>query len=142
MNKNYSIQKKHELLLKEYEEIGQWLRSDDALITQWTAILLPIALGILVLPFTFWEHRKIVNVILGIAAIPTMVFWLIYCNRISERSKLRLKRAKEIEEILRFNHYQQYDEHGARKGSITFKQMLIGVYSIYGLIWVILVFGP
>jgi hypothetical protein len=124
-----------EILLREYEEIGQCWRHDDQVASQLTAILLPLAVGAFVLPFAY---PSLARLPVALGGTLMMLFWLLYYLRLQPRFALRFKRAKEIEHLLGFNHHTRFDEPGLQTRTPSITQLRITIFVIYCLVWIVL----
>jgi hypothetical protein len=128
-----------ELLLREYEEIGQCWRHDDQVASQLTGMLFPLAVGAFVLPFAYPNLERLS---LALGGTLMMLFWLLYYLRLQPKHALRFRRAKEIERILGLNHHRQFDEVGLRTRLPSITQLRVGIFVIYCLSWVVLLLIP
>lgn len=129
------MDEKKELLLREYEEIGQCWRHDDSLATQWTAALFPLAVGAFVLSITR-SRPAILPAMLCVSGILMMLYWLFYYLRIYRRMALRYQRAKEIERELGFQHHCRFDQPGISRWVPNLAVLRIIIFIIYVSIWV------
>lgn len=132
MEKKDITQEELQLLIMEYGEIGQWCRNDETVINQFNIVIISIALGALILPFTFWEQRGVISyLILGFGCPILLVLWGLFCEHVEKRNKQRVERAREIEGLLKFKHLKTIGFYSEKK--------LRGIFFIcYSLISVIL----
>jgi hypothetical protein len=124
-----------EILLREYEEIGECWRHDDQVASQLTAMLFPLAVGAFVLPFAY---PSLARLPVALGGTLMMLFWLLYYLRLQPRFALRFKRAKEIEHLLGLNHHTQFDEPGLKTRAPSITQLRMAIFVIYCLVWVVL----
>jgi hypothetical protein len=124
-----------ELLLHEYEEIGQCWRHDDQTAAQLTTTLFPLALGALLLPYAY---PKIARSPVALGGIFMMAFWLLYYLRMESRFVLRFQRAKEIEKILGFEHHLRFEGNGLKTKVPSITKLRIYTFIVYCVIWTVL----
>ena len=84
-------------LLEEYKEQGLCWRHDDDVFSKLTAVLLPLSIGALTLPYLSAETPKLLAASGGLML---MTFWYLSSESYEHRFRIRWRRIHEIEEIL------------------------------------------
>ena len=113
---NFSIERLYSLLrrldsqvenrlLEEYRELGVCWRQDDDWISKWTAVLLPLSIAALTLPFLKISAPKLLAVTGGLALI---TYWYLSSLISKRRFEIRFSRIHEIERILGFDSHLRY----------------------------------
>ena len=83
-------------LLEEYKELGLCWRHDDDVFAKLTAVLLPLSIAALTLPYLKPGAPKLLCVAGGLML---MVHWFFSSKRNEDRSCIRFSRIHEIEGI-------------------------------------------
>ena len=84
-------------LLEEYREQGICWRHDDEMLSKLTAVLLPLSIAALTLPYLRYGTPKLLAALGGIML---MIFWFLRVLSYEERLHLRWSRIHEIERLL------------------------------------------
>ena len=131
---------KEQLLLAEYQEIGQCWRHDDQVSAHLTAVLFPLAVTAVLLPFLHHGIHGLALIPVAAGGTLMMTFWLLYYLRMESRFALRFTRAKEIERTLRFEHHIRFNDPGldTKFPSITRLRKL--TFCLYCMLWIIVLF--
>ena len=92
-------------LLEEYRELGLCWRHDDEWISKWTAVLLPLSIAALTLPYLNDDAPKLLAVAGGLTLI---AYWYLSSLISKRRFEIRFSRIHQIEEILGFDSHLRY----------------------------------
>ena len=92
-------------LLEEYRELGLCWRHDDEWISKWTAVLLPLSIAALTLPYLKDGAPKLLAVTGGLTLI---IYWYVSSLISKRRFEIRFSRIHQIEEILGFDSHSRY----------------------------------
>ena len=84
-------------LLEEYRDQGLCWRHDDDVFAKLTAVLLPLSIAALTLPYLSAETPKMLAASGGLML---MTFWYLSSESYEHRFRIRWRRIHEIEEIL------------------------------------------
>ena len=106
-------------LLEEYKELGLCWRHDDEVFAKLTAVLLPLSIAALTLPYLKPGAPKLLCVVGGSML---MVHWFFSSKRNEDRSGIRFSRIREIEQILGFDSHLRI--HRKRDKSVLKGQRL------------------
>ncbi len=106
-------------LLEEYSELGLCWRHDDEVFSRLTAVLLPLSIAALTLPYLKPGAPKLLCVAGGLML---MVHWFFSSKRNEDRSCIRFSRIHEIEGILGFDSHLRI--HRKRDKSVLKGQRL------------------
>ena len=107
-------------LLEEYKEQGLCWRHDDEWFSKLTAVLLPLSIGALTLPYLKVGVPKLLAVIGGLML---MAFWFFSSCVCTAKLRVRFLRIHDIERILGLDSHLRYDaERG--KGAERDKRVL------------------
>ena len=117
-----------ELLLAEYNELGHCWRHDDQLFSNLTAVLLPISVGGLTLPYLKDGIPKF-PVAVGCAIL--MTFWYLSSLRYERRHRIRYERIHSIERLLGFDSHLKFDEKINTAKWPSFQKLRLVVYLAY-----------
>lgn len=102
-------------LLEEYEELGLCWRHDDNWISKLGAVLLPLSIASLTIPYLRAGTPKLLAVVGGLTLI---TYWYLSSSICKGRFEIRFSRIHEIERILGLDSHLRYDRESAKK---TFK---------------------
>ena len=100
-------------LLEEYREQGLCWRHDDDVFSKLTAILFPLSIGALTLPYLKVGVPKLFAVIGGLIL---MTFWYLSSESYEHRFKIRWTRIHEIEQILGLDSHLRMDRERSKSG--------------------------
>ena len=92
-------------LLEEYKELGLCWRHDDEAFSKLTAVLLPLSIGALTLPYLKTGAPKLLAASGGLML---MAFWAFLSELLARRLKIRFSRIHELERILEFDSHLRY----------------------------------
>ena len=99
-------------LLEEYKELGLCWRHDDDWIAKLTAVLLPLSIAALTLPYLKGGVPKLLGVVGGLSL---MAFWFFSTQICKRRFEIRFSRIREIERILGFDSHLRYHRESANR---------------------------
>ena len=99
----HSINEKY--LLEEYRDQGFCWRNDDGAFSRLTAVLIPLSIAALTLPYLRSGTPKLLAASGGLLL---MTFWVLSSELHTRRLKIRFSRLHEIEWILGFNSHLKY----------------------------------
>ena len=99
-------------LLEEYKELGLSWRHDSESFSKLTAVLLPLSIAALTLPYLKGGAFKLPAVIGGLVL---MTFWFFSSLTYENRSNIRWSRIHEIERILGFDSHLRVDSERAKQ---------------------------
>lgn len=114
-------------LLEEYKELGLSWRHDSESFSRLTAVLLPLSIAALTLPYLKPGAPKLLCVAGGLML---MVHWFFSSKRNEDRSCIRFSRIHEIEGILGFDSHLRIDRERAKsvlKGQ-RLRSWMFGLY--------------
>ena len=106
-------------LIEEYKELGLCWRHDDEVFAKLTAVLLPLSIAALTLPYLKTGTPKLFAAIGGLMLI---TFWFFSSLKHKKRTEIRFSRIHEIEQFLRFDSHLRY--HRERTKDILKDQRL------------------
>ena len=119
----------------EYAEIGQFYRHDDTIIYQLAAVLLPLSFGAVVAAAQYLNLRYF----LFLGSIALYSFWFLVSIRLSWFSRVRMERARELEQTAGLNHHQIVHDppaHLRHIGSrISIRLLRLVVFVVLLVIW-------
>lgn len=92
-------------LLEEYKELGLCWRHDDDWISKLSAVLLPLSIAALTLPYLRADIPKMLAVFGGLTLV---MFWFLSSQTCKNRFEIRFSRIYQIEEILGFDSHLRY----------------------------------
>ena len=92
-------------LLEEYKEQGLCWRNDDQAFSRLTAVLIPLSIAALTLPYLRNGTPKLLAVSGGLLL---MTFWILSSELHTRRLTIRFSRLHEIERILGLNSHLKY----------------------------------
>ena len=98
-------------LLEEYREQGFCWRHDDEMLSKLTAVLLPLSIAALTLPYLKHGAPKLLAAIGGIML---MTFWFLRVLSYEDRLNLRWSRIHEIERLLALDSHLRIDRGRAK----------------------------
>ena len=98
-------------LLEEYKELGLSWRHDSESFSKLTAVLLPLSIAALTLPYLKAGAPKLLCVVGGLML---MAFWFLSSRSFEHRSYIRFSRIHEIERILGFDSHLRIDRERAK----------------------------
>ena len=98
-------------LLEEYKELGLCWRHDDEVFSKLTAVLLPLSIAALTLPYLRAGTPKLLAAAGGLML---MTFWFFSSKSHKGRSEIRFSRIHEIERILGFDSHLRYHRERAK----------------------------
>ena len=93
-------------LLEEYKEQCLCWKHDDDIFSKLTAVLLPLSIAALTLPYLKAGPPKLLCVVGGLMLI---AYWFFTSESIEDRSNIRWSRIHEIERILGFDSHLRID---------------------------------
>lgn len=142
---NFSIERLYSLLrrldsqvenrlLEEYRELGVCWRQDDDWISKWTAVLLPLSIAALTLPYLKASAPKLLAVTGGLALIS---YWYLSSLISKRRFEIRFSRIHEIERILGFDSHLRYHKR-TESSSIKHQNLRRWMFRVYLLIALLL----
>ncbi len=99
-------------LFGEYTELGLCWRHDDDWIAKLTAVLLPLSIAALTLPYLKEETPTLLAVVGGISL---MAFWYFSTLISKRRFEIRFSRIYEIERILGLDSHLRYSRESEKK---------------------------
>ena len=111
-------------LLEEYKELGLCWRHDDEWFSKLTAVLLPLSIAALTLPYFKDGVPKLLAVGGGLML---MAFWFFSSCICTAKLRVRFLRIHEIERILGFDSHLRYDAErgkGAERDKRVWKAQL------------------
>ncbi len=117
-------------LLEEYKELGVCWRQDDDWISKWTAVLLPLSIVALTLPYLKDPAPELLGVTGGLVLI---TYWYLSSLISKRRFEIRFSRIHQIEEILGFDSHLRYRrkscksllKHQRLRGAMFFVYLVI-----------------
>ena len=92
-------------LLEEYKELGLCWRHDDEAFSKLTAVLLPLSIGALTLPYL---KTGVPKLLAASGGLMLMAFWAFLSELLARRLKIRFSRIHELERILEFDSHLRY----------------------------------
>ena len=98
-------------LLEEYNELGLSWRHDSESFSKLTAVLLPLSIAALTLPYLKAGTPKLLAAVGGLML---MTFWFFSSLAYENRSYIRWSRMHEIERILGFDSHLRIDRERAK----------------------------
>ena len=114
-------------LLEEYRELGVCWRQDDDWISKWTAVLLPLSIAALTLPYLKVSAPKLLAVTGGLALI---TYWYLSSLISKRRFEIRFSRIHQIEAILGFDSHLSYRRKSA-KSIFKHQRLRCGMFLVY-----------
>ena len=99
-------------ILEEYKELGLCWRHDDDWISKLGAVLLPLSIAALTLPFLRAEIPKLLAVA---GEVTLMTFWFVSSHICKRRFEIRFSRIREIERTLGFDSNLRYHRESANR---------------------------
>ena len=119
-----SIEKR---FLEEYKELGLCWRHDDEWFSKLTAVLLPLSIAALTLPYLKDGIPKLLAVAGGLMLI---AFWFFSSCICTAKHSVRFSRIHDIERILGLNAHLSY--HAARgEGAKKDKRLRLWMFGLY-----------
>ncbi len=97
-------------LLEEYKELGLSWRHDSESFSKLTAVLLPLSIAALTLPYLAGSPKLLATV----GGLMLMTFWFFSSLTYENRSYIRWSRIHEIERILGFDSHLRIDRERAK----------------------------
>ena len=116
-------------LLEEYKEQSLCWRHDDDMFSKLTAVLFPLSIAALTLPYLKAGAPKLLCVVGGLML---MTFWFLLSRSYEHRSYIRWSRIHEIERILGFDSHLRIDREKAKnvlKGQ-RLRSWMFGLYLV------------
>ena len=113
-------------LLEEYKELGLSWRHDSESFSKLTAVLLPLSIAALTLPYLAGSPKLLATV----GGLMLMTFWFFSSLTYENRSYIRWSRIHEIERILGFDSHLRIDRERAKsvlKGQ-RLRSWMFGLY--------------
>ena len=98
-------------LLEEYKELSLCWRHDDEVFSKLTAVLLPLSIAALTLPYLKGGAFKLPSVFGGLML---MTFWFFSSLHHKKRTEILFSRIHEIEQVLEFDSYLRYHRERAK----------------------------
>ena len=114
-------------LLEEYKEQSLCWRHDDDIFSKLTAVLFPLSIAALTLPYLKAGTPKLLAVVGGLML---MTFWFLSSRSFEHRSYIRFSRIHEIERILEFDSHLRIDRERTKsvlKGQ-RLRSWMFGLY--------------
>jgi hypothetical protein len=130
-------QSHNQLLVHEYEEIGQCWRHVEQMATHLTTVIFPLVFGAIILPFAYPQLARLT---IALGSIMLLLLWLLYFLRVDLWIIVRIERAKEIERELGFSHYIKIDQTNKKKFAPRAKVIRLATFIAYCIIWTIILF--
>ena len=142
---NFSIERLYSLLrkldsqvenrlLEEYRELGICWRQDDDWISKWTAVLLPLSIAAVALPYLRVGAPKLLGAAGGLTLI---TYWYLSSLISKRRFEIRFSRIHEIERILGFDSHLRYHRR-TESSSIKHQNLRSLMFTTYLLIALVL----
>ena len=125
-----SIEKR---FLEEYKELGLCWRHDDEWFSKLTAVLLPLSIAALTLPYLKDGIPKLLAVVGGLML---MAFWFFSSCICTAKLRVRFSRIHDIERILGLDSHLRYDAargEGAKKDKRVLKaqRLRLWMFKLY-----------
>ena len=117
-------------LLEEYREQGGCWRHDDEMLSRLTAVLLPLSIAALTLPYL---KHGVPKLLAAIGGIMLMTFWFLRVLSYEERLRLRWSRIHEIERLLGLDSHLRIDK-GRAKSVWKGHRIRCGMFIVYILV--------
>lgn len=117
-------------LLEEYRELGLCWRHDDEWISKWTAVLLPLSIAALTLPYLKVDVPKLLAVTGGLTLI---TYWYLSSLISKRRFEIRFSRIHQIEEILGLDSHLRY-RRKSEKSILKHQRLRFGMFLVYSVI--------
>lgn len=117
-------------LLEEYKELGLCWRHDDDWIAKLTAVLIPLSIAALTIPYLKAGAPKLLGVVGGLSLITFWYFSTLICKK---RFEIRFSRIHEIERILGLDSHLRYDRESAKK-ILKHQRLRCSMFLVYLLI--------
>ena len=119
-------------LLEEYRDQGLCWRHDDDVFAKLTAVLLPLSIAALTLPYF---KDGVPKLLAASGGLTLMAFWILSSKLYSRRLKIRFSRIHEIERILGFDSHLRYDRKTNPKvwKAQLLRYCMFGVYLVTAL---------
>ena len=114
-------------LLEEYREQCTCWRHDDNIFSKLTAVLFPLAIAALTIPYLKAGAPKLLCVIGGLML---MAFWFLSSRSFEHRSYIRFSRIHEIEQILGFDSHLRIDRERT-KSILKGKRLRSWMFGLY-----------
>lgn len=99
-------------ILEEYKELGLCWKHDDGWIAKLSAVLLPLSIAALTLPYLREGPPKLLGVAGGLTL---MTFWYVSSHICKRRFEIRFSRIREIECTLGFDSHLRYHRESASR---------------------------
>ncbi len=97
--------------LAEYQEIGEFVRHDDIVHLTMSSVLVPLLAGALI---EAWREPS-VAIPLAFGSLVVWLYWFSVKKRRMDFLVLRLKRARELEQLVGLAHHTRLHEDSQRK---------------------------
>ena len=117
-------------LMEEYRELGLCWRHDDDWISKWTAVLLPLSIAALTLPYLKEGTPKLLCAAGGLTII---TYWYMSSLISKRRFEIRFSRIHQIEEILGFDSHLRYHRKSANS-KMKHRRLRCGMFVGYMVI--------
>ena len=114
-------------LLEEYREQCLCWKHDDNIFSKLTAVLFPLAIAALTIPYLKAGAPKLLCVVGGLML---MAFWFLSSRSFEHRSYIRFSRIHEIERILGFDSHLRIDRERA-KSVLKGKRLRSWMFGLY-----------
>jgi len=95
----------------EYNQIGDFYKHDDNMAYRFGSIILPTSLG----AFGFSLKYSKIGLPLYTFSSILYIYWILFCERLRCYSKIRMSRARELEEKAGLGHHCRINEHDKLK---------------------------
>ena len=93
-NTNDQLSRRDQLLIESYKEQAAAWKHEDRLLHRFTAVILPLSIAALGLPFL---NNNVPALLANFGGLTLMTFWVISCNILYSKSNLRFSIINEIE---------------------------------------------
>ena len=114
-------------LLEEYKELGLCWRHDDEMFSKLTAVLLPLSIAALTLPYLRAGTPKLLAAAGGLMLI---TFWFLSYLIHKSRFEIRFSRIHEIEWILGLDSHLRYERESTKR-RLKDQHLRYGVFIVY-----------
>ena len=99
-------------LLEEYRELGLCWRHDDEMFSKLTAVLLPLSIAALTLPY--YSKVEIPKLLAATGGLMLMAFWFFSSESYKGRFEIRFTRIYQIEHILGLDSHLRYHRESTK----------------------------
>ena len=99
-------------LLEEYRELGLCWRHDDEVFSKLTAVLLPLSIAALTLPY--YSKVEMPKLLAAAGGLMLMAFWFFSSESYKGRFEIRFTRIYQIEDILGLDSHLRYHKESTK----------------------------